>query len=528
MKKRCLAGLLALVLCLGLSPISALAGDYDVSIGYSKGDMTCMGDNVLGVWKRAMQWYDWTINLNRQDKDPAYLCLTPYDAIDLYTVDGKIIWGLVGDHWSMKDGIYTNWDKKYLQEPWFFEAYDSFNELVLSKRPAHTVDPSVTDTDKIRYWPFLDEREFTIEELAWAEWYSIQKGGEGIIALADYMDYTYDQWLAYRKSMSTEENELFRYEWWPKVAFFTRSAQGWCGIRDWDGSFSWNSKHIYNDWMVKEGYPYRFDTATGLSTSVNATTEPVQTPQVTVRPQPTVEPIVTPEPVQTTEPVTPVKPSDTQDDRQYFPDVTADKWYYEAVNNYAKCGILKGKSDGLFHPNDLVTGAEFAVIICRIGQAASHAYKGYGDPNCYWYSERLITNPKHWAERYIYGAEEPVQNEMTMPFHTSVERCDKAITRRDAAFAINELTLESQFPQYSQFINGHRETRVTDEQRAKADEKLLDTNKYMEDVLNLYALDIIHGDGTGHFNPTANITRAELCQILYNMGATTNWLGADE
>lgn len=46
-----------------------------------------------------------------------------------------------------------------------------------------------------------------------------------------------------------------------------------------------------------------------------------------------------------------------------FADVQPSSPYYEAVTALANAGILAGKSDGLFHPGDFVTRAQFAKII---------------------------------------------------------------------------------------------------------------------------------------------------------------------
>jgi hypothetical protein len=47
----------------------------------------------------------------------------------------------------------------------------------------------------------------------------------------------------------------------------------------------------------------------------------------------------------------------------YFLDVSADNPYYEAIQSLAAAGIINGKSDGKFHPGDLVTRQQFAKMI---------------------------------------------------------------------------------------------------------------------------------------------------------------------
>lgn len=56
------------------------------------------------------------------------------------------------------------------------------------------------------------------------------------------------------------------------------------------------------------------------------------------------------------------------EETQLFPDVTADAWYYEAVNTMASAGIIKGYDDGSFRPNAPITRAEIAAMVTRFTQ----------------------------------------------------------------------------------------------------------------------------------------------------------------
>ena len=46
-----------------------------------------------------------------------------------------------------------------------------------------------------------------------------------------------------------------------------------------------------------------------------------------------------------------------------FPDVPSTNIFYLAISNLAMAGVVNGYDDGLFHPNDLLTRAQFAKII---------------------------------------------------------------------------------------------------------------------------------------------------------------------
>ena len=50
---------------------------------------------------------------------------------------------------------------------------------------------------------------------------------------------------------------------------------------------------------------------------------------------------------------------------QLFPDVQETAWYAEAVNWAKANGIVVGRDDGLFHPNDNVTRAECVAMLYR-------------------------------------------------------------------------------------------------------------------------------------------------------------------
>lgn len=51
---------------------------------------------------------------------------------------------------------------------------------------------------------------------------------------------------------------------------------------------------------------------------------------------------------------------------EYFPDVPDDAPYADAVNMLAEMGIVKGDENGNFNPNNTITRAEFATMMCRL------------------------------------------------------------------------------------------------------------------------------------------------------------------
>ncbi len=62
-----------------------------------------------------------------------------------------------------------------------------------------------------------------------------------------------------------------------------------------------------------------------------------------------------------------------------FPDVTAGKWYTEAVAWAAQDKVVKGYSDGLFHPNDHITREQLATMLYRYAQSMGYDISGHAD-----------------------------------------------------------------------------------------------------------------------------------------------------
>lgn len=81
-----------------------------------------------------------------------------------------------------------------------------------------------------------------------------------------------------------------------------------------------------------------------------------------------------------------------------FADVPGDAWYAPYVSTLYEMGLVRGYSDGLFHPDDPVTHEQFQAILGRVAQWLSMDYYEmarhdgiYGD---------LLPDPETLAERY--------------------------------------------------------------------------------------------------------------------------------
>ena len=73
-----------------------------------------------------------------------------------------------------------------------------------------------------------------------------------------------------------------------------------------------------------------------------------------------------------------------------FMDVTIDNWFNNAVSTMANAGILRGRPDGSFRPNDAITRAEFAAILARFLNESTASGQG-----------QFSDIDGNWAEDYI-------------------------------------------------------------------------------------------------------------------------------
>ncbi len=512
MKKRVLSLALALVIMVGIAP-TAFAGKQ----------FGPLSQTLVRTYRSAMILYDLAMVDPIGLYTPDNVFLDPHDAWDNYIATQKPNnWF---DEWYEPQGyfdghVYVNYNDDgakaafeatqepsniYPDSPEWWARLDSYVTNVVVGE--HVVDTAITweasDTKGSPYHP----ETLSTEDMMWAEWYDITHDHTDWAEYAPYQGMSLQEWTEMRSAMS-EEDALFD-EWWD-------------GCRPWKP----HKNKTFEEYKKSKGFSENQPTQPSMEPV------PTVTPTATPVPTPSVAPTATPEPTPT---ATPAR-VETQP-IQHFADVTPDAWYYEAVNNMAEAGILKGKGDGLFHPNDNITEAEVATIICRIGQNASERYKQIGDPTSRYYNERIVSNPSHWAERAIEASVASANNNSAATFCTYVEYADRICTREKVFVAMSRLAYEDQFPQYwhPEYLNNGqvqadgriyyvKRLNITDEDVEKAKTEILDLRTSEYEIARCWALGIIHGDGTGHVYPDSGITRAELCQILYNMGAKTCYL----
>ena len=166
-----------------------------------------------------------------------------------------------------------------------------------------------------------------------------------------------------------------------------------------------------------------------------------------------------------------------------FPDVAADSWYGEAVEEMAEKGFLLGYPDGTFGPNDPITAAQFVTIAVRCG-----------------FVELPSSPGEHWAAENMERALQFGWYDWDELPPTG-ESFDKPISRQLAV----KILMNALLPGEGYDFNT--------ESRKIRDFSTLN-GRYYEPVLLAYAAGVVTGDGEGNFRPLDGLTRAEAC-ILF-------------
>lgn len=243
---------------------------------------------------------------------------------------------------------------------------------------------------------------------------------------------------------------------------------------------------------------------------------------------------------------------------QKFSDVPNTAWYAEAINAMADTGLLKGDGTGRFNPEDPITYGEFATLMCRIyglsvGEHKWHYNKMKGldcDGSYSWASAAIQTTSNlHPTLDGSYGyltswectdADELMNRGETMNYlmdmyfrmhpelaggYSYVKFINDRTARGETEYAIEEFKYTVPFTT----VDGLKTTLTKTGARIAgvADENIknwpdgANSGKHgwsVKAIAAAYALDLVHGDENGYFNPANTLTRAEFCQLLYNMG----------
>jgi len=169
-----------------------------------------------------------------------------------------------------------------------------------------------------------------------------------------------------------------------------------------------------------------------------------------------------------------------------FPDVPENAWYREAVERLTDLGIISGREDGKFYPNDTVSIAEFIKMLT--------VAKGY--------TVRELQEGEYWAQPYIEKAYEKgyvIENKEFYNF-------DLPITREEIARMIVRCLDE--------------EVKIPENRRDYTDiiEDWYYRTPHMEDyILKAYIAGIVTGHTDGTFGAKNTATRAEAATMILRL-----------
>lgn len=163
-----------------------------------------------------------------------------------------------------------------------------------------------------------------------------------------------------------------------------------------------------------------------------------------------------------------------------------DGWYKDCVTELAYMGIVSGRGNGQFCPDDYVTREEFVKMVCAaINLPKIDAVTPFVDvDNNAWYGGYIRT-------AYNYKV---INGQSTDTFGVG-----KNISRQDAAVICNNILKN---------FDAKKARDITFEDSDSISPYASDS------VHKLAEIGIINGDDKGNFNPNASITRAESAKII--------------
>lgn len=172
-----------------------------------------------------------------------------------------------------------------------------------------------------------------------------------------------------------------------------------------------------------------------------------------------------------------------------FIDLNSVEWAYEAIMALADNGIVNGKTDNEFYPNDKVTREEFAKLLVCMAKLENSEYSS---------NHFTDVGADAWYSKYVNIAYE---NGICNGIGNGNFGVGNEITRQDMAVMVHNLLKsanEAINPLYTEFAD---------------DEYISDYAKPA--VSSLSAMGIINGVGDNMFAPKDNATRAQAAVIIY-------------
>ena len=173
-----------------------------------------------------------------------------------------------------------------------------------------------------------------------------------------------------------------------------------------------------------------------------------------------------------------------------YEDVSNQHWAYADILYASQWGLLQGREDGNFHPEDALTRAEFVSILARVGNVQLSRYPGSDFQDVAenaWYAQAVT-----WANRM--GVASGMGNGRFDP--------NGAVTREQMA------TMSYQFLKSMGITYGNDNTVLPYSDADSISDWALDAVKAM------YTSKLITGREDGSFDPFAPTSRAEAAAMI--------------
>ncbi|MBE7040531.1 MAG: S-layer homology domain-containing protein [Ruminococcaceae bacterium] len=180
---------------------------------------------------------------------------------------------------------------------------------------------------------------------------------------------------------------------------------------------------------------------------------------------------------------------DPTTDKVYFTDLGAHTWAHESIQYLAAAGVVSGKGNNLFCPDDTVTRGEFIkMLVGTLGLVDSSTSSDFTD-----------VPSTHWAYQYVSSA---VKAGITDGIGDSLFDVNAQITRQDMAVMCHRAL------EYIRTdLSSVESVQFADESSVSA---------YAKNAVGVLAgLGIINGKGNNQFDPQSHATRAEAAKVVY-------------
>ena len=194
------------------------------------------------------------------------------------------------------------------------------------------------------------------------------------------------------------------------------------------------------------------------------------------------------------------KPEEEKDDEKAeetekyvfpFSDVNENDWFYTDVLSAHKNGLINGKTETTYSPNDNMTYAEAVKLACAMHQLERDGKVTIPNGSMWWYSTYMD-----------YALTEGIIDEDLS------EKANEPITRKEYVYIFFKALPEENFAEINDVAKG----AIPD----------VEDGKYSHRIYTFYRAGILTGsDEKGTFMPDSNIKRSEVAAILTRMSDKT-------